>query len=151
MASWRDITSGFRDLGASLFAAKTERDFFALAIAAAAFLLPFTLANFVQGRVLIGAVTTALVIWFLVHGVAAYRRRRLAPTVVVFLPALAVLGFALVARGDVALFWAYPTLLLFHFILSRGVANAFNAVVVLMAVPSAYASFGTEIALRVAA
>src|SRR2546423_14895943 len=116
MASWRDIASRLRDL--SLFGTKTERDYFALAVAAAAFLLPFTLSNFVQGRPLIGAVTTSLVVWFMVNGIALYRGRRLVPATIVFLPALAVLGFALVARGDVALFLAYPALLLFHFILS---------------------------------
>ncbi len=148
-AFWRKLAASLR--GFSFFAAKSERDFFALAITGMAFILPFTINNFVQGRHLIGVVTTGLVVWFLANGIAVYRGRRLMPPAFVFLPALAVLGFALWARGEVAIFWAYPAILLFHFILAQRVANFFNAAVVLMAVPAAYASFGQDIALRVAA
>jgi PAS domain S-box-containing protein len=80
-----------------------------------------------------------------------FRGRRLIPAAFVFLPVLAVLGYAMWVRGEVGIFWAYPAILLFHFILERRIANVFNASIVLMAAPFADLWFGPDIALRVTA
>jgi PAS domain S-box-containing protein len=133
------------------FAEKTERDFIAMALTGAVFLLPFSLNHLVQGRLVMGSVTTALVLWFVVNGLAIYFGRRLVPTGVVFLPALAALGVSMVMQARVGLFWSYPAMLLFHFVLGRRLANVFNAAVVLMAVPVALDTYGADVAVRMAA
>ncbi|HWA37902.1 MAG TPA: hypothetical protein VG873_08575, partial [Burkholderiales bacterium] len=131
-------------------AARVERDA-VLAIIGGAFLLPFSLHHLLQGRLLLGGVTTGLALWFLVHGLAVHFGRRIVPAWVIFVPALGVLGFAMRQQAELGLFWCYPAMLLFHFVLARGAANLFNAVVVAMAVPFAWATFGPPIALRIAA
>ncbi len=135
--------------GLSFFAAKSEPGFFLLAITGAAAIAPFAVHNFLAGRLLIGAVALALAGWFLLNGIAVYRGRRLMPAALVFLPTLGVLGYAMHVRGDLGVFWAYPAVLLLHFILPRWVANLYNASLVLLAVPYAHKWFSAEIATRV--
>jgi PAS domain S-box-containing protein len=148
MNRWRRF---FEDLGGlSFFAQKSERGFFLLAVAGGIAVLPFSIANFFAGRMLIGAVTSALAVWFLVNGVAVARGRRLMPAALVFLPTLGVLAYAMHVRGDLGVFWAYPALLLFHFILPRWTANLYNLSLVLITVPFAYRWFTPEVASRVA-
>jgi len=145
-ASWRKLASALGRF--NFFVAPGERNFVALAITGAVFLLPFAANNLLQGRIFLGVLNTAIVAWFLVHGIAVYRGRRLLPAAVVFLPVLLTLGYAMAVRGEVAIFWAYPAILLFHFLLERRIANLFNASIVLMAAPFALSNFGQEIALR---
>ena len=146
MASWRKLASALRRF--NFFEAPGERNFVALAITGAVFLLPFAANNLLQGRIVLGVLNTVVVLWFLVHGVAVYRGRRLLPAAVVFLPVLATLGYAIAVRGEVGIFWGYPAILLFHFLLERRVANLFNISIVLMAAPFALSHFGPDIALR---
>jgi len=61
-----------------------------------------------------------------------------------------MLAYAMWSRPEVGIFWAYPCLLLFHFILERRWANAFNASVLGFTTAFAYVAYGTEVALRVA-
>jgi PAS domain S-box-containing protein len=140
----------FSELGGlSFFAAKSEPDFFLLAITGAVAIAPFAVHNFLEGRLLIGAAALFLAGWFLVNGIAVYRGRRLMPAALVFLPTLGVLGYAMHVRGDLGVFWTYPAVLLFHFILPRWVANLYNATLVGIAVPFAYQWFSPDIAMRV--
>ena len=145
MSFWRRLLAA--DFG--FFAEKSDRTFFALAMIGAAFLAPFAVNNFAQGRPWLGAMTTGVVAWFLANGVALYRGRRLMPPGVVFLPILGALAVAMAARSHVGIFWAYPAILLFHFILERRIANAYNASIALMAAPFALEAFGAEVATRV--
>jgi PAS domain S-box-containing protein len=131
-------------------AARVERDA-VLALIGGTFLLPFSLHHLVQGRLLLGGVTTGLALWFLGHGLAVHFGRRIVPAWVIFVPALGVLGFAMRQQAELGLFWCYPAMLLFHFVLGRNAANLFNVTVVGMAVPFAWAAFGPPIALRVGA
>jgi PAS domain S-box-containing protein len=133
------------------FFARNEGTFVALALLGGVAIAPFAVNNFVQGRLLLGSFNAVLAAWFLVHGIAVYRGRRLLPPPAVFLPAIAVLAYAMWARGEVGIFWAYPAALLFHFILERRAANLFNASVVAMATLFAYLSYGADVALRVGA
>ena len=145
---WRRLAASLG--GLSFFAAKSERDFFLLAITGGVFILPFAGYNFLQGRLLVGAAVAALSAWFLLHGTAVFLGRRLMPAALVFLPTLAVLAYALDVRADLGVFWAYPAVLLFHFILPRWVANLYNAAVVVLASTFAFAALPAEIGIRVA-
>jgi len=131
------------------FFARNEGTFIALALIGGLAILPFAINNFVQGRLLLGSFNAALAAWFLVHGVAVLRGRRLLPPSVVFLPAIAMLAYAMWARGEVGIFWAYPAVLLFHFILGRRAANYFNSSVMVFTTVFAYLSYGPDVALRV--
>jgi PAS domain S-box-containing protein len=151
MSRLRRFRSLLEDLGGlSFFAAKSERGFFLLAIAGGIAIFPFSLYNFVQGRPLVGWATGALAIWFLVNGVAVARGRRLMPAALVFLPTLGVLAYAMTVRGDLGVFWAYPAILLFHFILPRWTANLYNLSLILMTVSLAARWLTPEAVTRVA-
>ena len=130
------------------FFARNEGTFIALALIGGVAIMPFAINNFVQGRLLLGSFNALLAAWFLVHGVAVLRGRRLLPPPVVFVPAIAMLAYAMWARGDVGIFWAYPAVLLFHFILGRRAANYFNFSVMVFTTVFAYQSYGPDVALR---
>src|SRR5436190_4408983 len=132
--------------GLSFFAAKSERDFYLLAITSGVVVLPFALYQFLQGRPLMATAIVLLATWFLAHGIAVWLGRRLLPAAAVFLPALAVLAFAFYTRTDLAVFWGYPAILLFHFILPRWVANLYNATIFAISLPFAWMQFGAETA-----
>src|SRR5688572_27687933 len=131
------------------FFARNEGTFVALAILGGLAIVPFSINNFVHGRLALGITNGALAAWFLLHGIAVYRGRRLLPPAVVFVPAIAMLAFAMHQRAEVGIFWAYPAALLFHFILARRAANLFNALVVLIATLYAWLAYGPDVALRV--
>ena len=131
------------------FFARNEGTFVALAVIGGLAIVPFAVNNFVQGRLLLGAFNAAIAAWFLAHGIAVYRGRRLLPPPAVFAPAIAMLAYAMWARGDVGIFWAYPAVLLFHFILQRRAANYFNSTVMVFTTVFAYLSYGPDVALRV--
>jgi PAS domain S-box-containing protein len=116
---------------------------------AALAVLPFAVNNLIQGRYALGAANSAIVIWFLVNGVAVFYGRRLLPPAVVFGPAVPMLAYIMWARGDVGIYWAYPAVLLFHFILERRAANVFNAAVVAITTTFAWMSYNPDVALRV--
>ena len=76
----RKLLSG--DFG--LFAEKSDKDFFALALVGAVGIAPFSIYYFLQGRAGLGLLTGGIVAWFLVNGAALYRGRRLMPAPAVF-------------------------------------------------------------------
>jgi PAS domain-containing protein len=147
VAFWTKLAAGLARF--NFFAERNDRSFLALAVTGVLFLLPFAANNFLQGRPILGAVMTAVVAWFVVHGVAVYRGRRLLPAWAVLAPVLGTLGYAMALRGQSSIFWAFPLVLLFHFILERRIANLFNTALVLLAAPTAYLGFGADIALRI--
>jgi PAS domain S-box-containing protein len=149
MTFWQKLASLLARF--NFFAARNEGNFVALAIMGGLALVPFAINNFAHGRALLGLLNSALVAWFLVHGVAVYRGRRLLPSWAVFIPVLAMLAYSMWVRPDVSIFWAYPAALLFHFILERRAANAFNTLLVAMTVPVAWFSVGPDMTARVAA
>lgn len=145
-ATLRKALSG--DFGA--FAEKSDRDFFALAMIGAAGIAPFSIHYFVAGRTSLALMTAGVVAWFIANGVALYRGRRLLPAPVVFLPVLGVLAAAMLLRPEMGIFWAYPAILLFHFVLERRLANLYNASIAAATVPCAYVAYGSDAAIRVA-
>ena len=146
--SWRGLTAYLG--GLSFFAAKSESDFFLLAITGGVFIFPFAIYQYSQGNRFIALAVALLAAWFLLHGIAVVRGRRLLPAAAVFLPTLAVFAFAFYTKAELAVYWGYPAILLFHFILPRWVANLYNATLLAISVPFAYFADGGEVGTRVA-
>jgi len=145
---WRGVAAYLG--GLSFFAERSERDFFLLAITGGVFIFPFAVYQYSQGNRFIASAVALLAAWFLLHGIAVYRGRRLLPAAAVFLPTLGVLAFAFYTKAELAVYWGYPAILLFHFILPRWVANLYNATVLAMSVPFAFFAGGGEVGTRVA-
>jgi diguanylate cyclase (GGDEF)-like protein len=134
------------------FAAHRERITYALAVASVVFFLPFSINNFVQGRVLLGLGSSLIVLVLAANGVAAYTKRPpVVPLAWIILPILPTLILAGRTQGFGPLLWLYPVLLLFHFVLSRRMANALTVIVLLVIVPVSYRTAGPIITVRLAA
>lgn len=140
------------DLRTEFVSAYGPRVFVALALAGALFLLPFSFHNFSQGRHVVGAAAAVVMACLLVNAWSTSRGgRQLLPTGSIFLPTLVALGMAMYEQGLVGILWSYAAILLIHFALPRAMANAFNAAIVVLAVPMSYMHLGPEITVRVAA
>lgn len=138
------------DLRGEFVEAYGARVFLAVSAVGALFLLPFSVHNFVQGRVVLGLATT-LVALCLFCNAFAITRGRAAPFAPVFIfgPALLALGVAMYEQGLIGILWAYAAILLFHFVLPRGSANFYNVAIIALAVGMAWLHLGPAIALRV--
>jgi signal transduction histidine kinase/CheY-like chemotaxis protein len=127
------------------------RVFLALSAVGSLFLMPFAINNFFQGRTLLGTASVLIVAGLLGNAWAIMRgRSALFPPLTIFAPALVALGIAMYEQGLVGILWCYAAILLFHFVMPRLMATAFNAIIVLMAIPAAWMHLGPEITARVA-
>ncbi|MBC5766410.1 hybrid sensor histidine kinase/response regulator [Ramlibacter albus] len=139
-----------RDLRTEFVEAYGARVFLVLSVVGALVLLPFSINGFVQGAP-VQASTTLLIAGFLIANAVFLARGHAAPIppAAIFAPALLGLGLAMYRQGLVGMFWCYPAILLFHFVLPRRTANIFNGCIVLLAVPMAWLHLGPEITARV--
>lgn len=112
-----------------------------VAIIALIILTPFSINNFVQGRFLLGTGSLAIVAACAVNAwYCAFNRYHpslafwgLVPTITLFLL------FALHEQGDVVIFWVYPSLLGFYFMLTERRAWLANAIFLAIIYPQAWA------------
>jgi diguanylate cyclase (GGDEF)-like protein len=126
------------------------RIFYSLAAVAALVLLPFAINNFLQGRFWLGVATSLAVTSFFLNAYATYRERPVpVPPVLIFLPAVIALLMSVQRQGLVGVLWTYPSMVLFHFVLGRRLANAFNVVLLLTVTPLAYRFAGTLLTVRI--
>jgi len=133
-------------------AAYRERILYALALIATVVLLPFSIGNFVKGYPLIGAVSMAVVLIFVADAIAIYLRRRLpVPIPVAFVVIMIALVIAIWGRGLLGIFWTFPAILLFHFVLERRLANLFNLTLVALVGGVAFYTLDADVALRIVA
>ena len=135
-----------------IIAAYRERILYALAVIATVVLLPFSIGNFVKGYLLIGAVSMTVVLVFVADAAAIYLRRRLpVPIPVAFVIIMVALVIAIWGRGLLGIFWTFPAILLFHFVLERRLANLFNLTLVGLVGGVAYYSLDADVTLRIVA
>jgi len=80
------------------FFARNEGTLVALLLLGGAAVAPFALNNLVQGRYALGAANAATSAWFLLHGIALLRGRRLLPPAGVLLPTVPMLAYAMWSR-----------------------------------------------------
>jgi PAS domain S-box-containing protein len=130
-------SAGLRiDTGGSAVSQYRDRIFYTLAIVATVVVLPFAVQNLFVGFWAIGLTAIAVVAVLVTDAIAIYRKRQ-PPLPMSIAFALIVGGVVLAVwqRGLMSVFWTYPAILLFHFVLERRVANAFNiALVALIAI-----------------
>ena len=135
-----------------IVAAYREKILYALAVIATVVLLPFSIGNFVKGYPLIGAVSMAVVLIFVADAAAIYLRRRLpVPIPVAFVVIMIALVVAIWGRGLLGIFWTFPAILLFHFVLERRLANLFNLTLVALVGGVAFYTLDADVALRIVA
>ena len=126
------------------------RIFYSLAIAGAVVLLPFSINNFLQGRLWLGVATSFVVSSFFVNAYATWKGRKLpVPPVLVFLPAAVALLLSVQRQGLIGVLWTYPAMVLFHFVLDRRLANVFNLGLLVAITPLAYPFAGTRLTVRI--
>jgi diguanylate cyclase (GGDEF)-like protein len=109
------------------------RILYGLASAAAVCLLPFSINAFVQGNLGLGA---GILSAFLVLGIDALfiylKKSPPIPLILLLVPIAAGTAVSLKVQGFFGALWAYPTVLLFTFGLSRRMANVGNILLLLM-------------------
>lgn len=140
----RPFTEGFVE-------AHRRRIFLGLSVVGTLLLGPFAINNFFQDRILLGIATSTFVLCLLLNAFAIARGR--APVVsatVIFLASIVGLATGMYNQGLIGILWAYPGILLFHFVLPRRTANLFNASIVLLAIPMAWLHLGPQLTARVA-
>jgi PAS domain S-box-containing protein len=141
-----------RESAAPIVVAYRERILYALAVIATVVLLPFSIGNFIKGYILIGVVSMTVVLVFVADAAAIYLRRRLpVPIPVAFVIIMVALVIAIWGRGLLGIFWTFPAILLFHFVLERRLANLFNLTLVALVAGVAFYSLEADVALRILA
>lgn len=96
--------------------------------------------------------TGAFNLLLLVNAIAFWRQRPPpVPVWMLMVPALVSLALAAYTQGMDGLVWAYPAVLLFHFLAPRGAASVFNAATLGVAIPAAFTQLATPLAARYSA
>lgn len=134
-----------------IIAAYREKILYTMAVIAATVVAPFSLLNFYKGYVFVGTVTMTVVLVFVADALAIYRGRKLpVPVPVAFAGVLFTLAVAIEARGLLGIFWTFPAILLFHFVLERRFANLFNLALVALVGVVSFRMLDNDVALRIA-
>ncbi len=135
-----------------IIASYREKILYALAIIAVVVLLPFSLGNFIKGYLLIGVLSMTVVLVFIADAFAIYRGWRLpVPIPLAFTTIMVALVTAIWQRGLLGIFWSFPAILLFHFVLERRLANLFNLTLVALVGAVAFYTMESDVALRIVA
>ena len=135
-----------------IVAAYREKILYALAIIAIVVLLPFSIGNFLKGFLLVGVLSMTVVLVFVADAFAIYRGWRLpVPIPLAFTAILVALVTAIWERGLLGIFWSFPAILLFHFVLERRLANLFNLTLVALVGSVAFYTMESDVALRIVA
>jgi len=134
-----------------IIAAYREKILYTMAVIAATVVAPFSLLNFYRGYPFVGVVTMTVVLLFVVDALAIYRGRKLpVPVPVAFTGVMIALAVAIEQRGLLGIFWTFPAILLFHFVLERRLANLFNLSLVALVALFSFRMLENDVALRIA-
>ena len=140
----REVAGGFAE-------AHRHRIFLGLSVAGTLLLGPFAVNNFFQDRIVLGIVTSTIVVCLLVNAVFIARGGApVVPATAIFAASVVGLATAMYHNGWIGILWVYPGILLFHFMLPRRTANIFNLSLVLITIPLAWMHIGPQLTARVA-
>ena len=140
----REFADGFVE-------AHRQKIFLGLSVAGTLLLGPFTVNNFFQGRTLLGAITSVFMLCLLANAFAISRGGvPLVPAWAIFTASVAGLATAMYNNGLIGIFWVYPGILLFHFMLPVRQANIFNVALLALTIPLAWMRIGPALTARVA-
>lgn len=138
------------DSGEGFVEAHRQKIFFGLSVAGTLLLGPFAVNNFFQDRVVLGIVTCGFVLCLLANAWAIGRGRGpVVPPMAIFVGSLFGLATAMYNNGLIGVFWVYPGILLFHFMLPRRQANLLNVTLILVTIPLAWTRLGPELTARI--
>ena len=136
-----DFTSDFR-IAANL----------GCACMAIVFIMPFTINNLVQGRLVVG-IASLTVIFVLGLNAISILRGRFYP-ILIFLLLVPTASFAIYLiiekQQIIGILWTYPTIIAFYFMLTERQALLANTVLLLIALPLGWFVLESSIAIRVA-
>jgi diguanylate cyclase (GGDEF)-like protein len=125
------------------------RILYGLASAAAVCLLPFSVNAFVQGNPGLGA---GILCAFLILGIDAFaiylKKSPPIPLILLLAPIAAGTAVSLKVQGFFSALWAYPTVLLFSFALSRRMANIGSILLLLIVGALVYHYIGLAYTIR---
>lgn len=120
--------------------------------AACLFILPFALNNLCNERWLVG-LTSLFVLAVLISNLVAIKRgTKPWLSMLALLPAItAFLAICFLRQGIVAVFWSYPAVILFYFLLPPRQARIANATLLALVIPASCHILNPSLAARVAA
>lgn len=121
----RPAIFGMRERNDAL-AAYRGRVIYMLAIVGIVVMLPVAIKNFMQGQYALGIGDAFGILILAVDAIAIRRKRRPpVPFALILIPAIAGVLLTMRWQGFSGALWSYPVVLLFHFALSRRVANVY--------------------------
>ena len=124
----------------------------ALSILGVAGLLPFAVHNFLKDRPTLGLAILAVVVPIAIDGWAIRARRKPpVPYALLLLPISVAIILSLALQGVIGAFWCFPTVLFFFFVLSRPMANACSAALLIVATATVYRFITPRVTVRFAA
>ena len=125
-----------------------DRLMFAISLVGVIALLPFSLNDFFQGRDILGWAIFSVVVVLGVDAIAfKMGKAPPLPYALLLLPAAAAITISLRTQGVIGAFWCYPTVLFFHFVLSRRLANVCSVLLLIEAafMVDRYISLGVSV------
>lgn len=127
-----------------------NRTHLCLASAGVLFLLPFSVNNFYQDRTFLG-VGSLLIVGLLGFNAWCIACRRKTKQGLSSLLVLAIIGFIYFCfnhQGALAVFWCYPSVIVFYFILPEGQARVVNLLALGSLLPEVWQFLSPELAIR---
>jgi signal transduction histidine kinase/ActR/RegA family two-component response regulator len=140
-----------REFAGGFVEAHRQKIFLYLSIAGTVLLGPFTVNNFFQDRIVLGLATSAFMACLLANAFAIWRGRLpFVPAWAMFAASIIGLATAMYNNGLIGVFWVYPGLMLFHFMLPVRQANIFNLAMIAVTIPLAWMHLGPALTARIA-
>lgn len=127
-----------------------NRTHICLAFAAVFFLTPFSINNFLQGRPLLG-LGSAFIILLMAYNCFKLRRRDADCQGLSSLLVLSIITFIYACfnrQGPVAVFWCYPSIIVFYFILRERQARILNLLALCALIPEVWEHLDPDLAMR---
>jgi diguanylate cyclase (GGDEF)-like protein len=126
-----------------------ERALYPLSVAAVVCFTPFSINNWVQGQLALGAVTLCVTLVFGVNAAALHRGQSPPiPFWALLVPTVPAVALSLRFQGIYGAFWCYPMVLFFYFALSRRMANVCSGALLLTTSAMVALYIGPPVAVR---
>ena len=131
-----------------------HRSSLGLAIVSLLILTPFSINNFIEGRALLGVGSLAIIAFLAFNAWSITTRGRYYSTLTLvgLVPAIVFfLAVSLLEQGIIGVFWCYPAVLAFYFMLPERKAWTANAALLIVLVPLVWTELPHALALRMVA